>query len=128
MKYLFEEFREYENLWESAKSDSAITIKQGGKEYDLTKEDNFKASVDASVESAVKTFSAAKNIPEEERRAYADVKRIKAAEALLAELKNRKADARVIQRAEKYVAEVTKAYDDAEYSHITRRIINKYFN
>lgn len=126
MKYLFEEFREYENLWESAKSDSAITIKQGGKEYDLTKEDDFKASVDASVESAVKTFNKV-NTTEEEKRAYADVKRIKAAEALLAELKNRKADARVIQRAEKYVAEVTKAYEDAEYSHITRRSINKYF-
>lgn len=123
---LFEEFKEYENLWESTTPE--VLIRQGGKEYDITDEKDFIASVDASVESAVKTFSAAKNIPEEERRAYADVKRIKAAEALLAELKNRKADARVIQRAEKYVAEVTKAYEDADYSPITRRIINKYFN
>jgi hypothetical protein len=131
---LYEEFKEYETLWEDIEEPTKqepVTLKQGGKIYNIADEKEFIELVNSYAESKVKTAYKKKldsTLPsdKEEIAAYADVQKIRIAKTLVNELESKKADAETVNTAKSFVASLEDNYDKAAYSPLARRAMNKY--
>jgi hypothetical protein len=122
---LFEEFKAYENLWEATEAPKAIPVKQRGKTWDLSKEEDFRTIANQFAASKAKEVKLSKKsglMSAPELAAYEDKQRVLIARGLLSTVKSHTTDSQVIKQAEAIVKEFETTYNTKHKDEIRKRM------